>query len=564
MKKRLLAMLLAMAMVLGLLAGCGGNAGTTEPAEDGALPKDNPEEKITISVWQYSQEYEYYTSYNDNPVVQFLNDKFNISLEYEMPPMGSEAENFNLMLSTGEYTDLINTTYSTESLTTMYEDGVIVDIAPYIEEYMPNYYKLIQENETLRKAIYDDEGRAYGLYIIEPLNRRQWGGLVYRRDILETMTGGSVAFPSGNEHPTTVEDWDYMLPLMKTYFEYSGIAETACLIVPACGYITTGELVGGFGTSGSFQLSADKQSVEYGAVTDQFYNYLVKMKQWYEAGYVYQDFASRTNDLFYLPNTSLTYGGAAGVWFGLEAQLGTAMSMPEYGLNVSVAGIPSPLDGASGVTPEMASFLIMSGGVSTPWCISTACDPANYERIFKVMDYLYSEEGAFAKAHGLNAEQAAGSELYKEFGLEDGYYFFNEQGEYCLNEKFFDKELDLDGGSFVGNLMPGHVEEELKAANDPDTENIAAVNAGKDAWGTYGKDRNFPTGATLNPEESEKFNAVYPNIIDYVDSMVPKFIMGTEELTPESWDQFVAEVYKLGLQDALDAYNSAYARYQAR
>ena len=46
---------------------------------------------------------------------------------------------------------------------------------------------------------------------------KAWGGLVYRRDILETMTGGNIAFPSGNDEPTTVEDMDYMLELMKQY-----------------------------------------------------------------------------------------------------------------------------------------------------------------------------------------------------------------------------------------------------------------------------------------------------------------------------------------------------------
>ncbi len=562
MKKRLLAMLLALTMAIGLLAGCGTTT-PDAPAEEG-LPKDNPEENITISVWQYSQDYKYYTSYNDNPVVQYMNEKFNIKLEYEMPPLGSESENFNLMLSTGEYTDLINTTYSTDSLSTLYEDGVIVDIAPYIEQYMPNYYKLIQENEGLRKMVYDDEGRAYGMYLVEAADRAQWGGMLYRHDIVETMTGGNVAFPSGNAVPTTVEDWDYMLPLMKTYFEYTGIAETACLIIPACGYITTGELINGFGTSGSFQLNADKTAAEFGPATKQFYNYLVKMNEWYKAGYIYQDFASRTNDLFYLPNTSLTYGGAAGAWFGLQSQLGTAMSLPEYGLNMNVVGVSGPLDTANGVTEAEASFHVYGGDASSPWCISTACDVSKYERIFTFIDYLYSEEGSMTKKHGLTAEQAVGNALYTEFGLEDGRYWIDENGDFYMNEKFFDQELGLDGGSFAGNLMPGKDRADATVVNDPNTANIEAQKAGQAAWAAYGKDRNFPTSATLNTEESAKFNAVYPNIVDYVNSMVPKFIMGTEELNEESFQAFVDAIYKLGLQDALDAYNSALARYQAR
>lgn len=51
---------------------------------------------------------------------------------------------------------------------------------------------------------------------------------------------------------------------------------------------------------------------------------------------VYKDFASRSQDMFYLPNTALTYGGAAGVWYGITQQLGGAMSLPDYNLYMDV------------------------------------------------------------------------------------------------------------------------------------------------------------------------------------------------------------------------------------
>lgn len=141
------------------------------------------------------------------------------------------------------------------------------------------------------------------------------GGLVYRRDILETMTGGNVAFPSGSEEPTTIADWEYMLELMKQYFTAAGLPDYACLILPATGYFSTGELISGFGIGGTDYLKEDG-SVGYGIAEDNFYNYLVKMKEWYAKGYIYADFAGRSQDLFYLPNTALTYGGSAGIWFG--------------------------------------------------------------------------------------------------------------------------------------------------------------------------------------------------------------------------------------------------------
>lgn len=586
MKKRIMALMLCASMTLGLLTGCGGgtqdagsgpaagSAGGTEgsggenaggDAEGGQalLPEDDPDETISFSIWTAADDYKHYNTYNDNPVVQELNEMFNVKMEFQLPAIGAEMDNFNLMIGTGDYTDLINTSYSTDGQSVLYEDGVIIDIAPYIEKYMPNYYAILQENEELRKLVYDDEGHAFGMFNIDDLNRNQWGGLVYRRDILETMTGGNVAFPSGNEDPVTVEDWEYMLPLMKQYFDNSGIAETACLVIPACGYILTGELAAGFGTSGTWQLSKDKTTVEFGPATDEFYHYVSKMKDWYAKGYVYQDFASRTNDLFYLPNTSLTYGGAAGVWMGLLGQTGTAMSIPEYNLEMNVRPITPPLDAENHVAEEDASFYIFSGIGSLPYCFSTACDEDKIARIMKVFDYLYSEEGSCLRNWGLNKEQAADNELYQSMGMGDGAWWFDEDGNYCVSEVMKDATPNFEPMSFTGARLPG-IGIDKWPANKPRTENDDMQDFAGDVWVSYGRDRQFPTGATLNAEESRQFKEVYTDITDYVNSMIPKFIMGTEELTDESWQKYVDKLKEMGLEQALAAYQSALGRYNTR
>jgi len=577
--------MLSAALCISMLAGCGkdtgteansgGNGGTEadsgqsiaadDSMEAAGLPEDDPSVNVVFDTWMYADEYKHYTSYEENPVVEYLNNKFNVTMEYQLPAMGSEAENLNLMLGTGDYTDIMNTTYSSESLQSLYENGVIIDIAPYLEKYMPNYYALLQSSDELRKMVYDDEGHAFGLYTIEDMERNQWGGLVYRRDILETMTGGNIAFPSGNEHPVTVEDWDYMLPLMKTYFDAAGMMGSACIIVPACGYIVTGELVGGFGAGGSFQMGKDGKTVEYGPATEEFFNYVSKMKEWYEAGYVYQDFASRTNDLFYLPNTSLTYGGAAGIWFGLLEQNGTIMSMPEYNLNMEVCAITAPLDQEHGITEEDAGFYIFNGVATDPFCITSTCDESKLARIFTVMDYLYSEEGAKLRSIGLTEEQAADSTLYQEAGLSEGYYYYNENGEFCLNEKIINADANgLKQFSFQGGRLPGASYAAGRAANTERTENDEYQDIAGEVWVTYGRSCVYPGGATMDGEESNSYNSSITSITDYVNTMIPKFIMGTEELSEETWQKFVDQLYALGLDKPLAAKQSAFERYLAR
>lgn len=534
-------------------------------AESVSLPADNPEKNVEFTIWSYADDYKHYTSYEENPVVLYLNKLLNVTMRFQLPAMGAEAENFSLMLGTGDYTEVMNVTFASDSMQALYEDGVIIDIAPYLKDYMPNYNRLLQENDELRKLVYDDEGRAFGIYTLENIERNQWGGLVYRRDILDTMTGGNVVFPSGNDEPTTVEDLEYMLPLMKAYFDASGIPETASLIIPASGYVVTGELLAGFGTSGTFYLDTEAKHVLFGPAQEGFYNYTQKMKEWFQAGYVYPDFASRTNDMFYLPNPALTYGGSAGVWFGLLEQAGTAMSLPDYGLNMMVLPLAAPLDTQNGITPEQAGIYIFNGIATNPHCISTTCDTDKIARILTVMDYMFSTEGGMLFSHGLNAQQAKDDALYTSLGLEGGTYWLDDKGGLYTPDKVqnADKE-NIKLFSLQGGRLPGKPAPIQDVLNDVETENSQYQDLAGKTWVKYGRDRVMPSGATRNAQENKAYSTYITGIYDYVNSMIPRFIMGTEELNETTWKQYIEQLNNLGLGEVMEAQQSAYDRYLAR
>ena len=126
MKKKVVSLVLMFSMLTCIIAGCGNkdtanSGGTTKKAEDENVQKsesvtltDDGNETLDISVWLYKDDYKEYDSYSDNPVVAFLNNKFNCKLDFQQPPMGSEKEQFSLMLGTGSYTDVMEITFSTE------------------------------------------------------------------------------------------------------------------------------------------------------------------------------------------------------------------------------------------------------------------------------------------------------------------------------------------------------------------------------------------------------------------------------------------------------------------
>lgn len=579
MKKKGIALLIVTVMGVAMLAGCGksdgGAGGSAGGEQDGSVGSsviseegsDDLSQHRTITAWLYADDYKYYSSYSENPVVAYLNEKFNCTLEFQQPPMGSEQDQLNLMLGTGEYTDVFEVTYSQDSVAVMYEDSVIQDLAPYLETYMPNFYSFMQqpENEDVRKALYDEEGHLFTLPSdVKEDDIMLWGGMVYRRDILETMTGGNVAFPSGEEDPVTVEDWEYMLELMSQYFQASGMPDYACLIIPAKGYFDTGELENGFGAAASFYV-VDGQA-KYGPTTQEFYNYLTKMHEWYEKGWIYQDFASRTTDVFYLPNPALTYGGAAGVWFGLTNQLDDAMSIPDYNLYMDVRPIPSPLDTANGQDGSKSGTLINVGDRANPnsrgWVVSSKCSEENLIRFLTAMDFMYTKEGAMMKYYGLDAEHgAADSEVYQSLGLEAGAYTIDENDVFQWHELLDpDKtEEPLDKINVTGQRLPGLIFNKYENSVMTESARNAAFQ-----WMKYGNGNNFPGAATATAEESSILTAGYTTYTDYLDSMVPKFIMGTEELNETTWAAFVEQMDSLGVEECTRIQQEMYDRFMSK
>lgn len=577
MKKRILLLLLASAMAVSMLAGCGntGDTATKGAASQGTEDETTKEaaddltQSRELNIWLYKDDYKgYYDSYNENPVVQYLNEKFNCTMTFQHPAMGSEQEQFSLMIGTGSYTDIMEISYSTEGAATLYDDGVIKDLAPYLETYAPNFYAFInkEENEDVKKALYDAEGHLFTIPMtVDEEETLAWGGLLYRRDILETMTGGNVSFPSGKDDPTTVEDWEYMLELFVQYFTAAGLTDYAGLIIPYNGYFTFGELLNGFGAAPSFYVE-DDGTVKYGPIQEGFYNYLVKMKEWYAKGYIYQDFASRTNDVFYLPNTALTYGGSAGAFFGFNSQLGDKLSMPEYSLIVDLAATASPLDTEHGVTEALSYHGIVSGRAKmnmNGFVVSSSCSEENLIRWLTVCDYLFTEEGGMLRTYGLTAEQGADNDaVYQKAGIEGGAYTYD-GSVFTYNEKLQPGvgELSVEGSgmSFSGARLPGL---SLNGFANENNEELAIE--GSATWKSYGSGSNYPDAISFSAEDNNKTSTNYTNYSDYLNSMVPKFIMGTEELNEDTWNTFVNQMNALGVESSTAIYQQYYDEYNAK
>lgn len=548
--KKLIALLLSAVLVFSLFALVGCN-------NDGGEDDNSP-----ITIWQENDSSDYYVDYNEHPITLYLEKKFGIDLSFQLPAEGGEADAFSLMVSTEEFTDVIKLGgYANVTAQQLYDDGYLYDLAPYIEEYMPNYKAYLDANPKYRAAITTEEGRIFGIVVASPVEDEvMWGGLMYRRDILETMTGGNVAFPSGNAEPTTITDWEYMLNLYHLYFQAAGMADYACLILPYTGVISTGELTSGFGIGSSTQYVKDGQ-VRFGAAEKGYYNYLAKMAEWYANGWIYKDFATRVNDPVYMPNTALTYGAAAGIWYGGNWQLGGAMSMPEYGLNVDVQPLATPLDTENGVTEAHALMNWTNFNTDTGMAVTTKCSEAKMIKYLQAMDYFFSEEGSYIVAYGPNAEVAKDHEGMIKAGMEEGVWSYDENGKPKYNDCALDENgaLKSNIGDLYGTRYPG-----IKHQDLPKQFNSEVTMKAHDTWTACGRDWCYPAEITLNADQQKIFQKYYTDVSDCINEFTVKVITGQIELNETTWNEFQSKLKAVGVDELLNMYTEAYNDFQAK
>ena len=392
--KRVLSVGLVGAMALSTLAltGCGSNS------SDGG---DN-----TVSWWITMTDGNgvYYDDYEDNPAVEWLNQQYwdiengglgtkedgtPLKFTFQVPISGSETDNFNTMMSTGEYTDIIDLAMSTDTAATMVEEGTLLDITDYVEKYMPHYIEYLDKNPEQKALLtHEDENgdtRYYEIGAIKEENDVPWGGYMYRRDWLveyaqptayvwdwdsdyvkenghpavtpleEAQASGNmegwkanevteftssegedpkndytdnVIFPSGTSDPLTISDWEWMLDAFKKAIDdkgFSGNTDAYCTTVYYPGFFGMGDLVSSFGGGTGVWSKDADQNVYFSGTSDNFKTYLECLNTWYNNGWMDTRFETRASDMFFSINQTGTAQGQVGLFYGTAASLGDAI-----------------------------------------------------------------------------------------------------------------------------------------------------------------------------------------------------------------------------------------------
>ena len=581
MKRRKKLAITAAAAILALtMTGCGTDSQTAS-------------QDHTYTVWFYSaQDASYYTDYGENPTIRYLlsktwgenNDK--IALEFQVPPAGSQQNNYDTMIATGDFPVLLQNSVA-DAAPRMLESQMILDITELVEEYMPAYYGLLQESEALRsKAVFDINGEDR-ILSINGLNEDYnyyFAGTMYRRDWLvkygknpqtgAAFTGGytdpedldswtdDVVFPSGGTEPVYISDWEWMFEIFSQALADQGITDSYCTSIYYPGYMWTGGLCSCFGEGLPIWYKDDNDIVKFGGDTASMRAYLQCLNNWYEKGWLDPDFNERTADIFYATDDTNKRLGKVPMWLGTQAELGGRLDMHDGGLTegIFVAGCPWPIndvygdDSCKNVEPRaLQSSVSLAGG---GFYVMEGAQEKDLGPLLSMLDYLYTEEGAVLHTLGATPEQLQEAGLdasfYQEHGIENGTYTVDGDGRY--------KKVDTivnDSGSLMmatsGEKLPGYT-----LVSSIDQGYAETYENSLKAWIKYpnkGQIWGSKAMSLMSTEEMNELGNLLTKILGYMEQHTYEFIKGTLDIdSDEDWGNWCTMMKKYNYQKGIDLF----------
>jgi len=572
--KRVLALILA-ALLMISMAACGGDTDKTTEAEkttqagtekkettevekkesdvktkatisrdaDGNYTGPLCEEKTTLSIFTFgpgdftsgtfSQEV-----IDNNPAYKLLEEATNIDIDFVVPASSDLTNQFNLMVTSGNYTDIIcmgGSTVYPGGIDQALEDGAFFDMTDYAEEWLPNYYKVLTENEQAYKectTLNNKIGAVCMIYDPEvPGKVLQWWGQIIRKDILDKHN---------MDIPETVDEWEAALRVLKeegfdvpyTMINASGLDSSflAAFGIVACP-------LSRFNTSTALFYPIDGK-MTWGAVEDGMKEYLTMMNRWYADGLIDPEFMTRcwmtTMDTIYA-----MYGNSEiGACFIGDAGL-PSYTAPLLAVNPDAETVACPVP-----TMEKGKTTVVEAGnlynySLKKFVISNKCEDPFLAMAF--IDYLCSPNGR----------------LLTNFGVEGVSYNMEDDGPV-----YSENILKAEDGALAAmklNAANSLVVMAWESRRNLQYKQPEVIELGN-VWTSTCEQQTIIYAMTS--QETLDAEAKMSDIKTFFAESVISAIISAEGLA--NWDNVVQQIWDMGLQDVLDIYQAGYDRYNNR
>ncbi len=464
----------------------------------------------------------------ETPLYQEIMKRTGIKVRFLHPAMGQETEKFNLMLASGELPDIIEwqgwLTYPGGPEKAI-EDGFIVQLNSLIDKYSPNLKKVLRDKE-LNKMVRTDSGK----YFVYPNVRGDEYLLVFtgpfiRKDWLDEL---------GLQTPTTIDEWYTVLKAFKDKKKVR-----APLTFRYDLWDTHNAFVGAFGATMGFYVNNGK--IKYGPIQPEFKNFLTTFRKWYAEGLVDTNLPTIDQKIL---DGKMTSGMAGACISNTGNGIGKyleAMQAKDPKYDLVAAPYPTLKKGQRAMFGQLENKYSRNGNAA----ITTKCK--NPELAARFLDYGYGDEG----------------HMLFNFGIPGvSYNMVNNYPKYT--DLLMKNPKGLTINQAMGSYMRGHYNGPF-VQDKRYLEQYAGLPQQKtaiDVWKKTDQVKHRLPPISPSPAESGEMAKVMNEVNIYRDEMILKFIMGTEPL--EKFDEYVAQLKKLGIEKAIKINENALARYQKR
>ena len=509
-KTRILSLVLALAMVFGLIPATAENLA--------ALPLTT-EAGATVSILAINS---YYSNVDlrDATLLKEIADRAGVTIEWTLIDPSSYADSVSPMLASGkDLPDIIM--MPDKDLNMDYLSSGLVEPLDEHFDLMPNYTAFLEKNPIIKGSLTAVDGHIY--YVPQTVVTNNYQPvLMYNMPWLEKL---------GIEAPKTLDEFvDYLRKIKETDMNGNGEADEIPMSLmnaflpyafgPAFGM----DLVSGY-------YADDQGVVHYGPYEKENYKaYLTFLNGLYNEGLLEQEFASLDRDQI----VARCANDTTGVTFDFSWQMSTLYSA-QY---ESYKADPSKgvIAGAAPLSGEYAGAYIGRNPISNIFGINAKS--ANKELAIKFLDYAMSEEA---------------QDLYV-WGMEGLTY-----------------EVDADG---VRHFLPRCTEDTIwyqglgiNAPNMPSQQSVPATDVLLAAWHVQ-NDRDFeepfiraPYPEVYSTEEEAEISGMYQvDIQTYVDENAIAFIIGTKNLEAD-FDAYIATLESMQIGEMLKIRQAQYDRF---
>ena len=457
------------------------------------------------------------SNYSRHPVYQEIQKQTGVSLDFIHPTSGQEVNQFNLMIASGDLADLMqNAHHYPGGITKGYEDGAFVDLTPYLKEYAPDYYRLINSNPIVQKQVYLN-GKVIAFYKMTFLDH----AIPYIRPVIHN----DWLKEFGMEIPETYDDWEMYFkniqnkkPGVQPMFINFNSGEVQNLWTGAFDFVSGWYVVNG--------------KIMHIANAPRYRDFLAKMSEWYEKGYLSRDVSLTTQQVYALFDAGKLGGYCETVDNAFSRSTANPAFVPVSAPNPRLhkgqklhTGIPNwPVD----------------PGISMTTVISAQC--RDIKNAMRFLNFAYTEHGSNIYNYGIEGLSWTlenGTPRFTDFMMNNSEKTVAELNN-IYRVHIAPKLCEPDTNAHLSIVkLPGARDFRLRWSDDPDIDDSYRLLTG-----------------VIPPAQLEEYNSIMADINAYIGEMKMKFIVGAEPLY--NYDAYLKRLDSLKLERAREIQQAVY------